>query len=229
MLGWTASSNASWLSATPSGIAPSSLVITVNPNDLAANSYNGMISLSAPGASNSPQAITVKLTVTAMVSTGTSSSLPHFATQGVWTTGIFVINTAGVPANFSIAFHDDAGNLIALPFGTGATNTLSGTLPALGSAYYEASNPAAALIDGWGQIAADPSIVIQALFREASNGTYYEAAVPSNSGSTEFEIPFDATTFAATGDQFYTGFAIANLDPTNPAPSHARLVIKPER
>ena len=59
--------------------------------------------------------------------------------------------------------------------------------------------------------------MIQALFRENSNGTYYEAAVPSNSGSQEFEIPFDATIFAATGDQFFTGFAIANLDPLSPA------------
>ena len=59
--------------------------------------------------------------------------------------------------------------------------------------------------------------MIQALFRENSSGTYYEAAVPSNSGSKEFEIPFDATTFAATGDQFFTGFAIANFDAANSA------------
>ena len=59
-------------------------------------------------------------------------------------------------------------------------------------------------------------IIIQALFREAASGKqYFEAAVPSNAGSKEFEIPFDATTFAATGDQFYTGFAIANLDLSN--------------
>jgi len=54
--------------------------------------------------------------------------------------------------------------------------------------------------------------VIQALFREAAGTQYFEAAVPSNTGSKEFEIPFDATTFAATSDPFYTGFAIANLD-----------------
>jgi hypothetical protein len=83
-------------------------------------------------------------------------------------------------------------------------------------AYYEASNPqTSSVIGGSGQITADPSIVVQALFRENSSGsTYYEAAVPSSSGSKEFLLPFDATTFAATGQPFYTGFAIANLDAT---------------
>jgi hypothetical protein len=146
-----------------------------------------------------------------------NSALPHFAAQDVWTTGIFVVNTAAAPANFSIAFHQDNGSPISLPFSPPA-NTLSGKLPALGSAYYETTNPAGApLIEGWGQITADPSIVIQALFRENSTGTYYEAAVPSNAGSMEFEIPFDATTFGATGAPFFTGFAIANLDPVNTA------------
>ncbi len=145
------------------------------------------------------------------------SALPHFAAQDIWTTGIFAVNTGTSQANFSIAFRDDSGNPLALPFASGTTSNLTGTLPALGSAYYETGNPAGGLISGWGQVSSDPSIVIQALFRENSSGTYYEAAVPSNSGSKEFEIPFDATTFAATGDQFFTGFAIANFDATNAA------------
>jgi hypothetical protein len=89
------------------------------------------------------------------------------------------------------------------------------TVPANGSVYYETGNPSGALVSGWGQITADPPIVTQALFRDDSSGTYYEAAVPSNVGSKEFVIPFDATTFAATGQQFFTGLAIANLDSVN--------------
>ncbi len=141
-----------------------------------------------------------------------TSALPHFAAQDIWTTGIFAVNTGVSQANFAITFRDDTGAPLALPFASGTTSTLTGTLPALGSAYYETGNPAGALLSGWGQVSSDPSIVIQALFRENASGTYYEAAVPSNSGSKEFEIPFDATTFAATGDQFFTGFAIANFD-----------------
>ena len=145
------------------------------------------------------------------------AALPHFAAQDIWTTGIFAINTGTAAAKFAIAFYDDSGNPISLPFSGGATNTLSGTLPALGSAYFEASDPKTGLIDGWGQITADSGVVIQALFRENASGKYFEASVPASLASAEFEIPFDATKFSATGDQFYTGFAIANLDASNPA------------
>jgi hypothetical protein len=54
--------------------------------------------------------------------------------------------------------------------------------------------------------------MVQALFRNNDNGTYYEAAVPSTPGTKELLIPFDATTPVATGQPFFTGFAIANLD-----------------
>ncbi len=56
-------------------------------------------------------------------------ALPHFAAQDVWTTGIFAINTNNTAANFAVAFYDDNGNPISLPFTGGATNTLSGNLP----------------------------------------------------------------------------------------------------
>jgi virginiamycin B lyase len=151
------------------------------------------------------------------VATSVTSALPHFAAQDIWTTGIFAVNTGNAPANFEIDFRDDTGAAVAIPLTGGLTNQLTGTLPAQGSAYFEASNPAGPLIGGWGQIKADAPVVVQALFREKSSGSYYEAAVPSNIGSQEFEIPFDATTFAATGDAFYTGFAIANLDMQNMA------------
>jgi len=143
---------------------------------------------------------------------GSQAALAHFATGSTWTTGFFVLNTAGSPAQFSIAFHDNNGNPAALPFDSGATDTLEGTVPAHGSAYYEAGNSQAPLTSGSGKITADPSIVVQALFRDDSNGIYHEAAVPSSTGSHEFLLPFDATTFAGNGQPFYTGFAIANLD-----------------
>jgi len=141
-----------------------------------------------------------------------TGAISHFAAGDTWTTGIFVVNNGTQAANFSIAFYNDNGSPIALPFTTGSTNTLTGAVPARGSAYFEAGNPQSPLLSGWGQITADPSIVVQALFRNNIGGTYYEAAVPSSAGSKEFLIPFDATTFAPTKAQFYTGFAIANED-----------------
>jgi hypothetical protein len=141
-----------------------------------------------------------------------SAALAHFAAGDTWTLGIFVLNNDSQPAEFSIAFYDDFGNSVTLPFSSGPDRKLGGTVPANGSAYFEAGDPQGPLAAGWSQITADPSIIVQALFRNNANGTYYEAAVPSGSGSREFLVPFDATNFVATGAPFYTGFAIANLE-----------------
>jgi hypothetical protein len=151
------------------------------------------------------------------VSLGVPAALAHLAAGATWTTGFHVINTSDHTALFTINFRDDNGNAVSLPFPSGASSTLSGQLPPQGSAYIEAANPQGPLTGAWGQIAADPSIVVQALFRASANGTYYEAAVPSTQGGTGFEIPFDATTFAAGNLPLYTGIAIANLDQFNPA------------
>jgi hypothetical protein len=98
-----------------------------------------------------------QLSISPPAATSLVSALPHFAAQDVWTTGIFVINTSATnSANFSISFYDDTENAQPLPFPTGATSVLTGTIPALGSSYYEASNPSLAAIDGWGRISADP-------------------------------------------------------------------------
>ena len=65
-LGYTATSSGSWLSVTPAnGNTPGSLTASVNPSGLAAGSYSGTITVTASGASNSPQKVTVALTVTA--------------------------------------------------------------------------------------------------------------------------------------------------------------------
>jgi hypothetical protein len=145
---------------------------------------------------------------------GSHRALAHFAAGDVWTTGFFVLNTGTSAAQFSIAFYDDGGNPVALPFSGGPSTTLVGALTGQGSAYFEAGGAQFPLVSGSAQITADSTIVVQALFRDNSTGLYYEAAVPSSSGSREFLLPFDATTFSGNGQPFYTGFAIANLDQT---------------
>jgi hypothetical protein len=154
-----------------------------------------------------------------IAATGTGSStggLAHYAVGSNFTTGITVVNTGGTNANWRIAFFDDNGNSTLLPFSTGTTNQLSGTLPPYGSYYVEATNPTGPLTSGWGQITADSPIVIQGLFRSTLGSTQYEAAVPSSSGDLEFELPFDTTTFSA-GNPLYTGLAVANLSATTSA------------
>lgn len=65
-LNWTASSNATWLSVSPtSGTAPSTATVSVNITGLAVGTYNGAITISATGASNTPLNVPVTLTVNA--------------------------------------------------------------------------------------------------------------------------------------------------------------------
>ena len=111
-----------------------------------------------------------------------SGAVAQVSAGGTLTTGIFVLNGGAAPAPFSMNFFADDGTPVALPFTTGSANTISGTLPAQGLAYYEAGNSQIATISGWGQINAGSSVVIQALFRNNVNGVYYEAAVPSTPG-----------------------------------------------
>jgi hypothetical protein len=151
------------------------------------------------------------------VSLGAPATLPHVGAGATWTTGIYVINTSDQTVLYTIAFRDNNGNPAPLPFPSGASSTLTGSLPPQGSSYVEAANAQAPLITAWGQIAADPAIVVQALLRDSESGTNYEGGIPSAQAGTGFEIPFDATTFAATNQPLYTGIAVANLDQANTA------------
>jgi subtilase family serine protease len=65
-LPWTASSNASWLTVSPaSGAGSETLVLGIHTSGLSAQTYNGAVTVTAPGATNSPQTISVVLTVKA--------------------------------------------------------------------------------------------------------------------------------------------------------------------
>jgi len=64
-LKWTATANVPWLSMTPiSGTMPQTMSVSVNAAGLAVGSYKGTITVSASGATNTPQTISVQLTVT---------------------------------------------------------------------------------------------------------------------------------------------------------------------
>ncbi len=61
---WTASSSQAWATlGDTSGTAPSTLTVSINPSGLSAGTYNGMVTLTVPGASNSPVLVPVTLTL----------------------------------------------------------------------------------------------------------------------------------------------------------------------
>ena len=60
--GWTATSDASWLIASPaSGSTPQSIVVSVNPSGLSTGTYTGHVTITASGIANSPQTVTVSM------------------------------------------------------------------------------------------------------------------------------------------------------------------------
>lgn len=63
-LSWTGSSNQSWLTVSPAGgSAPSSPTVNVNLAGLAAGTNNAQLTVTSTGASNTPQTVSVTLTV----------------------------------------------------------------------------------------------------------------------------------------------------------------------
>ncbi|MGZ4411105.1 MAG: galactose oxidase-like domain-containing protein [Gaiellaceae bacterium] len=65
-LGWSISSNAAWLGATPaSGTGPVTATVAASVSGLAAGTYSGALTVTATGAQGSPQTVNVSLKVTA--------------------------------------------------------------------------------------------------------------------------------------------------------------------
>ncbi len=85
-LSWTASTTTKWITVSPSsGTAPGSISIQPNLSGLTAKTYSGTVTVRAPGAKNTPQTISVTLSVAAAnppVLSLSSSSLSFSATAG---------------------------------------------------------------------------------------------------------------------------------------------------
>jgi hypothetical protein len=120
-LTWSATTTQPWLSVSPtSGTAPSSATVSVNITGLAAGTYNGAITVTGTGATNSP--VTVPVTLTVSGGGGTQQLLlnPGFESGNVtW------IATAGVITNnASQAAHGGTWKAWLDGYGTTHTDTL---------------------------------------------------------------------------------------------------------
>ena len=186
--------------------------VTVQLVPLASGSLQLHLS-NTSAASGAGDALAVSTTDgTVLAHQAVTGALAQIADGGTLISGIFVLNTTATTANYSIQFYDDNGNSLTLPFATGSTSVLSGTLSPHGSVYIETTGADQTTVDGSGQITADTGVVVQALFRNLVSGVYYEAAVPSTPGGKQIMFPYDDTTFATNGQPFVTGIAIANMD-----------------
>jgi len=86
-LNWTRTPSAAWITATPgSGTGAATVTIGANTTGLAAGTYSGTVAFTDPAATNSPQNVTVNLTVYAPA--GTQAPFGDFATPINGTTGV---------------------------------------------------------------------------------------------------------------------------------------------
>ena len=126
---WTATSNASWLSATPtSGSSGATVTVAVNSTSLAAGSYSGTLTFTSPTAASSPSTVTVSLTVTpstpSLVVSPTSLSFSQLAgTTTASSQSVSVTNPSGTNVNWSAT--TNASWLTVSPVTGGTPGTVS--------------------------------------------------------------------------------------------------------
>ena len=110
-LSFSASDNAAWLAVTPaSGNAPASLSAAVNIAGLAAGTYTGSVTVTAPGANGSPATIPVTLSVS-------NPPPPTTGLVGAW------------------GFNEASGTSATDSSGTGNTGTVTGATRVAGGRY----------------------------------------------------------------------------------------------
>jgi len=124
-LSWSTASSASWLTVSPgSGIGSGTLTLGINTAGLSAQTYNGTITVTAAGATNSPQTISVVLTVNVapvspVVVTGVANSA-SWATGPVAPGELVTIagSMLGPPSGVQAAVDPSTGKVVAQLAGT---------------------------------------------------------------------------------------------------------------
>ncbi len=109
------SGTGSWISVPSTGTTGTAFAVSVNPAGLAPGSYNGTLTISAPGAANTPQQIPVTLNVTnnPVVMTSVSSlSFPYQVNQAVPSPqNVNVTSSTGAQLNYTAtAASTECGN-----------------------------------------------------------------------------------------------------------------------
>jgi len=122
-LQWYASSSASWLSiSSASGVGPAALTVSANISGMAQGVYSGTLTVTALGASNSPQMIPVNLRIEPPTLSASPTTLTFNAFQG-----------KGNPASQTLNISNMGGGTVKWSATSGATwltlSATSGTAP----------------------------------------------------------------------------------------------------
>jgi uncharacterized protein (TIGR03437 family) len=226
-----------WLAATPTGTTPGSISVTINTANLAAGTYNGTVTITAPGTSNSPVAVPITLNLTGAASlTASPQSLSFSYTSG-----------ASNPAAQTISIASSTGsNLLfsataTLTTGVGwlSVTPTSGTTPSSVSVSVNGSGLAAGTYNGNITIAATGSAnVVIPVTLTVTTVAPSIVAVPAN---LAFFVPGDGSTPApqsitvvSTGSNAaFTASAVAQggnwltVTPTSTTPGSVTVSVNP--
>jgi uncharacterized protein (TIGR03437 family) len=112
---WSAMPSASWISVSSSSTA---VTLSANPSGLSPGTYTGTVSVTASGATNSPQQISVTLTVT-------DSAAPTIASGGVVNAADYTPTVA--PGMLIAVFGDSMASKVSSAAGTPLPTALDGT------------------------------------------------------------------------------------------------------
>ena len=144
--------------------------------------------------------------------TSVTALFPHFADGEEWQTEFLLINLNPGSITVQLKFHPDVGTTLDIQSMGRVTSIANIPIPANGSAFYRtAGNPQADLNSGWVEVVSTGPLNGVALFRRRPpDGKYYEGSIPLAAPSLGFTIPFDGSTFSASGDATYTALALVN-------------------
>jgi hypothetical protein len=136
-----------------------------------------------------------------------TETISHIADGGGWRSTIILVNTAAVPAVYSVNFWNDSGAAYVPPLASGAVN---GSIPVGGSTIIATADTSSTVSEGWATVTSAQTLGGTAVFRY--DPWSQEAAVPLlPSSGVHLEIPYQV------GNNLTLGIALANPSATQAA------------
>ncbi len=152
----------------------------------------------------------VPFTVT--VSGNQTTPLAHAADGNAFKTTVLLTNAGTAPAPYTLRFNDDQGNVPSSRFELEA-GSLTGIIPAGGSATIRTAGLGSVTVSGWAELTAPASVGGSVIYSQKTTLPSIQEGTSTigTSGSQHFFLPFDNTNKAATGIAFTDpGAASAN-------------------
>jgi uncharacterized protein (TIGR03437 family) len=217
-LTWSASASASWITLSS---APGALTVSVNTANLSVGLYSGTITISAPGASNSPVSISVTLTVTpapASLAVSPQALMFSYTVGGAVPAaqGVSITNTGGGTLSWSASASAAWVGLSPASGAASATLSVSVKPATLAAGYHSATVLITAAGASGSPASVSVTLVVQAPqptvnITSAANGASFQAGFASATWVSIFGTNLAQTTRLWQGSDFVNGLLPTSL------------------